>query len=223
VEGPDVWLIVGLGNPGEEYAGTYHNVGFRVLDRIAAQQSVRLKERCGPAVVSGKVTLGSQSAVLVAPQTYMNKSGSALQPVFERFEASAADMIVIYDDLALPLGKLRIRQKGSAGGHNGIKSIISALGSDEFLRIRVGIQPDRELSDVRDFVLSRVGKADRVLLDQTEDVAIRAIETLIADGLEKAMAEYNGVDLRESRGGPEREATYRTEPGGGPDAKKKDS
>ena len=191
--------MVGLGNPGEEYAGTYHNVGFRVLDRIAEQHGVRLRERCGPALISGRVTLGGQPATLVAPQTYMNKSGSALPPVFERLESGAGDLIVVYDDLALPLGKLRVRQKGSAGGHNGIKSIISTLESDEFLRIRVGIKSDREPGDVRDFVLSRVGKTDRLLLDETEDVAVKAIETLIAQGLDKAMAEYNGVDLREER------------------------
>jgi len=191
-------LIVGLGNPGEEYAATYHNVGFRILGRIAGQHNVRIKERCGPALVSGKVVLGGRPAVLVMPQTYMNKSGSALPPVFERFESVPGDLIVVYDDLALPLGKLRVRQKGSAGGHNGIKSIISTLGSDEFLRVRVGIQPDREMGDVRDFVLSRVAKADCSLLDQTEEIAVKAIETLIADGLEKAMAEYNGVDLREN-------------------------
>ena len=192
-----MWLIVGLGNPGEEYAGTYHNVGFRVLQRIAADQGVRIKERCGPALISGRVTLGGQSAALVMQQTFMNKSGSALPPVFERFEATAQDMIVVYDDLALPLGKVRVRQKGSAGGHNGIKSIISTLGSDEFLRIRVGILPDREIGDVRDFVLSRVAKADRQLLEKTEEMAAKAAESLIADGIDKAMAAYNGIDLRE--------------------------
>jgi len=194
-----MWLIVGLGNPGEEYANTYHNAGFRVLERIAAQQQAGFKIRCGPAVISGTVTLSGESAVLVLPQTYMNLSGAALPPVFERFEATAGDMIVVYDDVALPLGKLRVRQKGSAGGHNGIKSIISTLGSDEFLRVRVGIRPDRDLGDVRDFVLSPVAKSDRDLLDQTEEIAARAIETLINGGIEKAMAEYNGVDLRETK------------------------
>ena len=192
-----MWLVVGLGNPGEEYAGTYHNAGFRVLERIAACQDVRIRERHGPALISGKVILGGQPAVLVMPQTFMNKSGSALLAVFERFESNARNMIVVYDDLALPLGKLRVRQKGSAGGHNGIKSVISTLGSDEFLRVRVGIQPDREIGDVRDFVLSRVAKGDRALLDRTEEVAVKAIETLIAAGIDKAMAEYNGIDLRE--------------------------
>src|SRR6185436_9075200 len=104
-----MWLIVGLGNPGEEYSGTYHNVGFRVLDRLAEQQNVRIKERCGPSLISGRVTIGGQSAVLVAPQTYMNKSGAGIPQLFERFEASGKDLIVVYDDLALPLGKLRVR------------------------------------------------------------------------------------------------------------------
>jgi PTH1 family peptidyl-tRNA hydrolase len=191
-----VWIIVGLGNPGEEYAETYHNVGFRVVARIAAGHGVRFKERCGPALVSGKIMLAGRGAALVMPQTYMNNTGSALPAVFDRFESSPGEMIVIYDDLALPLGKLRVRQKGSAGGHNGIKSIVSALESDEFLRIRIGIMPDRPVNDTRDFVLSQVGKTDRALLDQTEEIATKAVETLIGEGIEKTMAAYNGVDLR---------------------------
>src|SRR5215475_14598371 len=173
-----MWLIVGLGNPGEEYADTYHNAGFRVLERMAEQQHVRIKERCGPALISRQFLLGGESAALVMPQTFMNRSGAALPPVFERFESSARDIIVVYDDLALPLGKLRVRQKGSAGGHNGIKSIISTLESEEFMRVRVGIRPDREVGDVRDFVLSRIAKTDRDLLERTEDLAGKAVETL---------------------------------------------
>ena len=192
-----MWLVVGLGNPGEEYAETYHNAGFRVVERIARQCQARIRHRCGPAFISEKVVLVGQPAVLVTPQTFMNNSGAALPPLFERFESSARDLVVVYDDLALPLGKLRVRQKGSAGGHNGIKSIVSTLESDEFFRVRVGIRPDREVGGVRDFVLSRVAKPDRALLDRAEDLAAKAVETLIAGGLEKAMAEYNGVDLRE--------------------------
>ena len=120
-----MWLVVGLGNPGEKYANTYHNAGFRVLERIATQQQATFKTRCGPSLISDAVVLGGDSAVLVLPQTFMNLSGSALPPVLERFESSAGQVIVVYDDVALPLGKLRVRQKGSAGGHNGIKSIIS--------------------------------------------------------------------------------------------------
>jgi peptidyl-tRNA hydrolase, PTH1 family len=191
------WLVVGLGNPGAEYADTYHNVGFRVVGRVAEAQGKRINIGCGPAMISAKILIAGQQAVLVTPQTYMNNSGAALPLVFERFDAGPKDLIVIYDDLDLPIGKLRIRQKGSAGGHNGIKSIISTLGADEFLRVRVGIQPDRPTGDVRDFVLSRVAKSDCDLLFQTEVIAEKAVETLVADGIEKAMAAYNGIDLRE--------------------------
>jgi peptidyl-tRNA hydrolase, PTH1 family len=192
-----MWLIVGLGNPGERYAATYHNVGFHVLDRIAARETVRIKERCGQALISSNVTIAGQPAVLAAPWTFMNNSGAAMPPLFERFEATPRDVIVVYDDIALPLGRIRVRQKGSAGGHNGVKSLISAFGSDEFLRIRVGIQPDREITDVRDFVLSPVAKADLKLLEQAEEVAVKAVDTLITAGIDEAMAQYNGIDLRE--------------------------
>jgi len=192
-----MWLIVGLGNPGEEYAGTYHNVGFRVVSRLADREKVRLNERCGPALISNKVVIGGQPSVLVMPQTYMNQTGTAIPPVFERFGATPHDVIVIYDDVALPLGKIRVRQKGSAGGHNGIKSLVSAFGSDEFLRIRVGIKPEREIVDLREFVLSQVSKDDRELLQQAEEVTGRAVETLISEGIDEAMRRYNGIDLRE--------------------------
>ena len=192
-----MWLIVGLGNPGEKYAGTYHNVGFRVLNRIAVRNKIGIRERCGRALVSSEISLSGGRAVLVAPQTYMNDSGSAMAGLLEHFQAGPADVIVVYDDIALPLGKLRVRQKGSAGGHNGIKSLISAFGSDEFLRIRVGIKPEREIGDVRDFVLSAVAAPDQKLLEEAEEIAANAVETLIAAGIDAAMARYNGIDLRE--------------------------
>ena len=192
-----MWLIVGLGNPGERYSGTYHNVGFRVLDRIAARHNARVGERFGRALISGKIAIDGQPAVLVAPQTYMNESGRAMPALFEHFEAKPVDVIVVYDDIALPLGKIRVRQKGSAGGHNGIKSLVSTFEVDEFLRIRVGIKPEREISDVRDFVLSQIARADQKLLEQAEDVAASAAETLIIAGVNEAMSRYNGIDLRE--------------------------
>jgi PTH1 family peptidyl-tRNA hydrolase len=116
--------------------------------------------------------------------------------LFERFGSTIRDVVVVYDDLALPVGRIRLRQKGSAGGHNGIKSMVSSLGTDEFLRVRVGIQPDRPIADVRDFVLSRVSKSDRVLLDEAEEVAADAVESLLAYDIEKSMSAYNGIDLR---------------------------
>ena len=192
-----MWLIVGLGNQGPEYEATYHNVGFRVVEHMAEEHKVRIRQHCGPALVSDKIVIGGATAVLVQPQTFMNHSGLALPKLFERFEAGIGDVVAVYDDLALPLGKLRVRQKGSAGGHNGIKSLISSAGSDEFLRVRVGIMPDHPVGNVRDFVLSRVSKADRALLDQTEEIAARAAESLITSGVEKSMAAFNGIDLRE--------------------------
>ena len=194
-----LWLIVGLGNPGGEYAATYHNAGFRVVERIAQAQRITITEPCGPTLISLQIAVGGQPAVLVLPQIYMNRSGSALWAVFERFESGIQKLIVVYDDLALPLGRIRVRQKGSAGGHNGIKSIISAFDSEEFLRVRVGIQPEREVGNVRDFVLSQVANNDSELLSKTEETAARAVESLISDGIEKAMAAYNGIDLREKK------------------------
>src|SRR5688572_16154229 len=117
-------LIVGLGNPGPEYADTYHNVGFRVVAAMAAAHGVRIREQCGPALISGRTAIGTQDAVFVLPQTFMNRTGAALPKLFERFETDCKGLVVVYDDVALPVGRIRIRQKGSAGGHNGIKSVI---------------------------------------------------------------------------------------------------
>ena len=193
------WLVVGLGNPGPEYAGTYHNAGFRVLARIADRFGVRISERCGPALVSGIAAIGGSTAVLALPQMYMNRSGVALPVLFERFDAAIGDLIVVYDDVALPIGKIRIRRKGSAGGHNGIKSLISACGSNEFLRVRVGILPERPIEDVREFVLSDVARADRPLLGEAESAAAAAVETLIAEGADKAIAAFNRKTLRKAK------------------------
>ena len=194
-----MWLILGLGNPDQKYAETYHNAGFRVLDRIAAEKGTTITSRCGAALISEEIAIGPESAVLAEPQTYMNRSGEALHGLFDRFHPGIQGLIVIYDDLALPIGKIRLRQKGSAGGHNGIKSIISSLGSDEFLRVRVGIQPDRPVASIHDFVLSPVTDHDRAVLDKAEIMAAKAMESVITDGIEKAMSVYNGVDLREEK------------------------
>jgi peptidyl-tRNA hydrolase, PTH1 family len=188
-------LIVGLGNPGPEYAGTYHNVGFRVVDLLAGRFGVRVNITCGPALISNRT--GGDDAILVLPQTFMNLSGSVLPRLFERFEARVGDVIAVYDDIALPLGKLRIRQKGSAGGHNGVKSLISSCGSDEFLRVRVGILPERPVESLHDFVLSRVAKRDRDLMERAEAAAADAVEALLKEVPEKAMAAFNRLDLRQ--------------------------
>ena len=194
-----MWLIVGLGNPGPEYADTYHNVGFRVVEQMAGRSGVRVNIKCGPALISNRVTAGGQDAILVLPQTFMNLVGSALPKLFERFETSRERVIAVYDDIALPLGKLRIRQKGSAGGHNGVKSLISSCASDEFLRVRVGILPERPVTSLHDFVLARIAKGDRDLMTHAETAASDAVETLLREGPSKAMATFNRLDLREAK------------------------
>jgi PTH1 family peptidyl-tRNA hydrolase len=192
-------FIMGLGNPGPEYADTYHNVGFRVVAAMAGERGVRIRNRVGQALVSEETSVGGEAARFVLPQTFMNLSGAAASAIFEKFGAAAADLVIVYDDVALPLGKVRVRQKGSSGGHNGVRSLISACGSDEFLRVRVGIKPDRPIQEMRAFVLARIAKVDSGLLDSAEAVAAKAVETLIASGIEKAMAEFNGIDLKQDR------------------------
>jgi len=189
-------VSIGLGNPGAMYVDTYHNVGFRVVEMIAARHQVRIRNRCGAALVSSLFSIRGQDAVLVLPQTFMNGSGAVLSPVFEKFGAGKTDLVVVYDDIALPIGKIRIRKKGTSGGHNGVKSLVSALGSDEFVRVRVGIQPDEQIDGARDFVLSPVSLHNKEGLNGAEDLAVDAVETIVGAGVEKAMAAFNGRDLR---------------------------
>jgi PTH1 family peptidyl-tRNA hydrolase len=192
-----MWLIVGLGNPGPGYAGTYHNVGFRVVELLAARWGVRVNIHCGPALISNRAG-GAGDAVLVLPQTFMNLAGAVLPKLFERFETGPEQLIAVYDDVALPLGKLRIRQKGSAGGHNGVKSLISSCGTDAFLRVRVGILPERPIEELHDFVLSKVARRDRDVMGRAEEAAADAAESLLKDGPERAMGIFNRLDLREA-------------------------
>jgi PTH1 family peptidyl-tRNA hydrolase len=170
------------------------------VDQLAARSGVRVSIRCGPAVISSRVAIaGDDEAVLVLPQTFMNLTGSVLPQLFERFETGADRMIAIYDDVALPLGKLRIRQKGSAGGHNGVKSLISSCGTDAFLRVRVGILPERPIEDLHDFVLSKVARRDRDLMRRAESAAADAVEALMKDGPARTMSAFNRLDLREAK------------------------
>ena len=200
IRGPQSpWLVIGLGNPGAEYADTYHNVGFRVVEKLAARCGVRVNIQCGPALISNRIPAGDSDAVLVLPETFMNRAGAALPKLFERFETSGSRIIAVFDDVALPLGKLRIRLKGSAGGHNGVKSLISASGTTEFSRVRVGILPDRPVEDLREFVLSRVARSHRALLDQSETAAADAVWALLTEAPARAMATFNSLDLRESK------------------------
>ena len=185
-------LIVGLGNPGVEYEWTRHNVGFMLIDKLAADAGVIVKRRECRSLVGGGVIEGQRSR-LVKPQTFMNLSGEAVQCLIAKNEPDdiGKSLIVISDDLALPFGTIRLRERGSAGGHNGLKSIIAALGTNEFIRLRIGIQPDHPLSDAKKFVLSEFAIAERRALNEILDRSAEALHSVLRDGIARAMSLYN--------------------------------
>ncbi len=185
-----MWLIVGLGNPGAEYAWTPHNLGFLVVDRLAVRAGIRVERPEAKSYLGlGKIE-GCQAA-LAKPQTYMNLSGMAVAELSERYEASLQKTIVVVDEVALPWGMIRIRERGSAGGHNGLKSIIGALGSQDFLRVRLGIQPEFPVGDLAAYVLHPIRKADRESAVAMVDAAVEAVETILKDGPSAAMSRFN--------------------------------
>jgi len=185
-----VKLIVGLGNPGPEYVFTPHNLGFLGVDRVA--------ERCGVEVVrpecsalTAHTRIGGCEVVLAKPLTFMNLSGVSVGRLAERYEAGPGDLTVLVDEVALPLGILRIRRQGSAGGHNGLKSIIGALGSDEFIRVRMGVQPDHPVSDRTRFVLSPFRHDQQETVAEMVERAAEAVEIIVREGVERAMNQFN--------------------------------
>lgn len=185
-------LIVGLGNPGDEYEWSRHNLGFMLIDKLAADAGITVKRRECRSLVGNAVVEGRR-ARLVKPQTFMNLSGEAVACLIARHEVSdvAQSLIVISDDLALPLGAIRLRVRGSAGGHNGLKSIIAATGTNEFIRLRIGIQPEHPVSDTRDFVLSKIPRAERPAVQEALERSAEALRTVFRDGVAKAMSLYN--------------------------------
>ena len=185
-------FVVGLGNPGAEYEWSRHNLGFMLIDRIAADAGAQLKRRECQALVAGAVVAG-EKVLLVKPQTYMNLSGETLKCLRTKYgpAAGADQVIVISDDLALPLGSIRIRPRGSAGGHNGLKSIIAALGSDEFTRLRIGIQPEHEIGDTKSFVLDAIPRSQRKQVAEVLARSAEALQVVLRDGVDKAMSLYN--------------------------------
>jgi PTH1 family peptidyl-tRNA hydrolase len=187
-------LVVGLGNPGREYSGTRHNVGFAVLGELARKHGINFDKRCCHSR-AGEGRIGEQQVVLAKPQTYMNLSGEAVAALMRKYKIKLSDILVIHDDLDLPLGKVRIRANGSAGGHNGLKSIIGSIGSMEFPRLKIGIgRPENvgiERQDVIDHVLSDFDAVDRKIAQEAVARAAEAIEAIIQQGLEVAMNQYN--------------------------------
>jgi len=187
-----MFLIVGLGNPGSEYAATRHNLGFMLIDKLAADAQITVGRRECSALV-GRAQIEDVVVKLAKPQTYMNLSGQTVSCLIAKHPADprGSQLIVINDDLALPLGTIRIRERGSAGGHNGLKSIIAALGTHEFVRLRIGIQPDHPISDTKKFVLDSFTRTERAMVKEVLDRSAEAIRTILRDGVLKAMSEFN--------------------------------
>lgn len=185
-----MYIIAGLGNPGSEYENTRHNVGFRAIDCLAETLGVRSEEKKFFALCK-KATVKGEKLLLMKPQTYMNRSGESLRAAADFYKVDASHIIVISDDIDLEEGQLRIRMKGSAGGHNGLKSVISHLGSQEFMRIRIGVGGKPEGYDLADYVLGKIkGKALEQMGEACEDAA-DAARMMAAGEVEKAMNWYN--------------------------------
>jgi len=183
-------LIAGLGNPGAEYEWTPHNLGFLTLDTLAEQAGIRVTRPEAKARV-GLGRLAGHDVVLAKPQTYMNLSGVSLRLLLEKYEIDVADMIVLVDDVDLPWGSIRIRQRGSAGTHNGLKSIVDSLGTQEFTRIRLGVGPEKVWGDLSDYVLGPMGSEEREVAARMANDAVEAVESILTEGIGKAMSRFN--------------------------------
>jgi PTH1 family peptidyl-tRNA hydrolase len=190
-------LIVGLGNPGLFYSNNRHNIGFMCISYFAKQHDITFDKKKGNARI-GTGMINGEEVVLARPQTYMNASGEAVCYLAERFKIKPDDLIIIHDDLDLPLGRIRIRQGGSAGGHNGIKSIIGCLESPKFVRVRIGIGRPQETEDksgeVIDYVLGGFSKEEKEVITPAISRVSEALDILISDGLQAAMNKYNRVN-----------------------------
>ena len=186
-----VKLIVGLGNPGIEYQFSPHNVGFLAIDRIASDLGIELRNRQCRAVTA-RTVIGKETVLLAKPETFMNLSGLSVADLVRNHELTPEfDLIVIQDELDFPLGTLRIHTRRSSAGHNGIESIIGALGTQDFLRIRIGVAPERKVSDGKEYLLAPMRKADLKVIDGMLDTAEEAVKMILRDGPEAAMNRFN--------------------------------
>lgn len=188
-----MYIIIGLGNPSREYDKTRHNVGFDVISEISRVYNIPLDFKKHKAIC-GKGMIGGEKVVLAQPQTFMNLSGESVRELVDFYKVPNENIIIIYDDISLDVGQLRIRSKGSAGGHNGIKNIVAHLGTQEFPRIKVGVGDKPKGWDLADYVLSRFQGEDAVIIKDSIAKACKAVETIITDGLESAMNVYNRKD-----------------------------
>jgi peptidyl-tRNA hydrolase, PTH1 family len=189
-------IVVGLGNPGETYRGTRHNVGFRVLDRLAerSKAAFRAEGELRKYAWFAQTRMAGTSVVLAKPRTYMNRSGRAVSALCRTYSVEPEQLLIVHDDADLEIGRLRIRSGGGAGGHNGVRSLIEVLGNGDFTRLRVGVRgPERDQEELADYVLSDFSQEDRPIIEQSCDVAADAVEVLLAEGLTAAMNRYNGM------------------------------
>lgn len=186
-----MYIIVGLGNPQKEYDNTRHNIGFDVIDALADGNRIGMTEKKHKAVI-GKGIVAGQKVILAKPQTYMNLSGESVRELVDYYKIDDTfELIVISDDISLDVGQLRIRKKGSAGGHNGLKNIILHLGHDSFHRIKIGVGEKPKNFDLADYVLGHFSKEERIVMDESIKDACRAIELMINDDTDSAMNLYN--------------------------------
>ena len=190
MDGSGAWLVAGLGNPGSAYERTWHNLGFLALERLAERNGIRLTRPEARAVV-GSGRISGTEVVLAKPQTFMNLSGTSVQPLVEKYSVRPSEVVLLYDELDLPWTGVRIRPGGSAGGHHGVESVIRSLGTQAFPRVRLGIHPGHPVKNGADFVLSPIRKAQMEDLDEMLDHAAAAVESIIAEGVEKAMTKFN--------------------------------
>jgi PTH1 family peptidyl-tRNA hydrolase len=185
-----MFLVAGLGNPGEEYSLTPHNLGFLTVDRLAERYGIRITRRDSRALV-GLGEIDGQPVMLTKPQTFMNLSGTSLVPLMEKHSLDPSRLVVVYDELDLDWKALKIKPKGSAAGHNGMKSVIASLGTSEILRVRLGIHPGHPLKGGTEYLLAPMKRSQRTELDEFIDYAADAVRSIIAEGVEKAMTKFN--------------------------------
>ena len=187
---PGNWLIVGLGNPGAQYERTRHNLGFMLVDLIARQAQTQIKRDECRALI-GRAEIENRIVELAKPQTYMNLSGESVSCLVKKPGRSVDKLVVISDDLALPFGSIRIRPKGTHGGQNGLRSIIDRLGSQDFIRLRIGIQPNHPIANAKNWVLENFSKSDSETLEKVLETSADAVRSIMSDGAERAMARFN--------------------------------
>jgi len=185
-----MYLVVGLGNPGEEYEKTPHNLGFRVIDLLAERHAIRVNRKDSKAL-TGVGEISGRPVMLAKPQTYMNLSGTSVEPLMAKHSLGAEDLILVYDELDLLWGEMKIKPRGSAAGHHGMESVIGHLGTTDFVRIRLGINPGRKIDDGAEYLLSPIKRSHQ---EQAEELVSRgadAVASIIAEGVEKSMTKFN--------------------------------